>query len=322
MKILKILIIFLAVCFVFFLSCSNSEDSNVGVVSAGSPEAVSAGLQILKQGGNAVDASIAVAFALAVTEPAQSGLGGQAQFLIYKHGDEPIIINGTSFSPLNLPENISKQDLEKYKATTVPSMVKVLDYLWKNYSAGLEWSDLLNPAIGFAESGFFLTEFRHKVLEYNLEDLKKDPVTSELFLGTNGSLINSTVLWKQPVLAQTLKQLAEKSTEDFYSGDIAKKIVNDMKINNGWITKDDLTNLPNPKNQKPLRGTYRGYEIYTMPPPGGGWVIIQALNILEQFPSDELKLESNIRLKLIAEALQIAHRSRSEEPVEDLINYQ
>ncbi|MCW8816806.1 MAG: gamma-glutamyltransferase family protein [Ignavibacteriaceae bacterium] len=322
MKIFKSLTNFSVVIFIFFSVCSDSKDSNVGVISAGSPEAVSAGLQILKQGGNAVDASIAVAFALAVTEPAQSGLGGQAQFLIYKPGDEPIIINGTSFSPLNLPENISKQDLVKYKATTVPSMVKVLDYLWKNYSAGLEWSDLLNPSIGFAEEGFPLAEFRHKVLEFNQNELRKDPVTSELFLGKGGSLIKKDVSWKQPVLAKTLKQLAEKGAEDFYCGDIAKKIVEDMKINNGWITKDDLTNLANPKNQKPLRGTYRGYEIYTMPPPGGGWVIIQALNILEQYPSEKLKLESDDRLKLIAIALQIAHSSRSEEPVEDLINYQ
>ena len=322
MKILKILIIFLAVCFVFFLSCSNSEDSNVGVVSAGSPEAVSAGLQILKQGGNAVDASIAVAFALGVTEPAQSGLGGQTQFLIYKPGDKPIIINGTSFSPLNLPNNITKEDLVKHKAATVPSMVKVLNYLWKNYSTGLDWSKLINPAIGFADDGFPLTEFRHKVLELNQDKLREDSVTSELFLGMDGSLINKDVFWKQPVLAQTLKQITEKGAEDFYSGEIAQKIVEDMRNNHGWITKDDLNNLPEPKIQKPLRGTYRGYEIYTMPPPGGGWVIIQALNILEQFPSKELTLESNNRLKLIAEALQIAHRSRSEEPVEDLVNYQ
>ena len=322
MKNLKSLTIFFMVIFTFFSACSGTEDSKVGVISTGSPEAVSAGLQILRQGGNAVDASIAVAFALAVTEPAQSGLGGQAQFLVYKHGEEPIIINGTSLSPLSLPENISKQDLVKHKATTVPSMVKVLDYLWKNYSAGLDWSELLNPAISFAEKGFYLTEFRHKVLDYNAEELRKDSVTSELFLGTNGSLINTDVLWKQPVLAQTLKQLAEKGAEDFYSGDIAKKIVEDMKINNGWITKDDLNNVPQPKKQKPLKGTYRGYEIYTMPPPGGGWVIIQALNILEQFPSKELALESDQRLKLIAEALQIAHRSRSNEPVKDLINYQ
>ena len=322
MKNLKSLIVLLTVNFIFFSSCSNFKDSNVGVVSAGSPEAVSAGLDILKQGGNAFDASIAVAFALGVTEPAQSGLGGQAQFLIYKPGEEPIIINGTSFSPLQLPENISKQDLIKHKATTVPSMVKVLNYLWKNYSAGLDWNKLLNPAIGFAETGFPLAEFRHKVLKYNLKELRADSVTSELFLGTNCSIINKDVMWKQPVLANTLKQLAEKGAEDFYSGHIAQKIAKDMKINNGWITNDDLNNFPEPKKQKPLKGTYRGYEIYSMPPPGGGWVIIQALNILEQFPSEKLTLKSNDRLTLIAQALQIAHRSRSEEPIEDLINYQ
>jgi gamma-glutamyltranspeptidase/glutathione hydrolase len=322
MKNLKSPTIFFVVIFVFLSACSDSEDSYIGVVSAGSSEAVSAGLDILKRGGNAVDASIAVAFALAVTEPAQSGLGGQAQFLIYKPGEEPIIINGTSFSPLTLPENISKQDLVKHKATTVPSMVKVLDYLWKNYSTGLGWSDLLNPAIGFAEGGFYITEFRYKVLEFNQNELRKDSVTRKLFLGTDGSLINKNVLWKQPVLAHTLRKLADKGAEDFYTGDIAQKIAEDMKTNKGWITKDDLSNLHEPKNQKPLKGTYRGYEIYTMPPPGGGWVIIQALNILEQFPAKELTLESNNRLKLIAEALQIAHRSRSKEPVEDLINYQ
>jgi gamma-glutamyltranspeptidase/glutathione hydrolase len=323
MKNFKSLTIFFAILFIFFSACSDSEDSNVGVVSAGSPEAVSAGLEILKQGGNAIEASIAVAFALAVTEPAQSGLGGQAQFLIYKPGEEPVIINGTSFSPTRLPENISKDDLVKHKATTVPYLVNELGYLWKHYSGGsLEWSDLLTPATKFANDGFFLTEFRHKVIKYNQNELRKDPVTSKLFLGTNGSLINKDILWKQPVLAHTLNQLAEKGAEDFYGGDIAHKIAEDMRINNGWITFDDLKNIHEPKNQKPLRGTYRGYEIYTMPPPGGGWVIIQALNILEQFPSEKLKLESNDRLKLIAEAIQIAHRSRSEEPVEDLINYQ
>ncbi len=109
---------------------------------------------------------------------------------------------------------------------------------------------------------------------------------------------------------------------DFYSGSIAHKIAEDMTNNNGWITVDDLKNLPEPKEQKPLKGTYRGYEIHTMPPPGGGWVIIQALNILEQFSSEELTLENNNRLKIIAMALQIAHQSRSEDPIENLNNYQ
>jgi len=322
MKFLNFIAIFSVIIFISFSACSDSEHSYSAVVAAGSPEAVSAGLTILKQGGNAVDASIAVAFTLAVTEPAQSGLGGQAQFLIYKPGDDPIIINGTSFSPLILPNNISKKELVKYKASTVPSEVKVLNYMWKNYSAGLDWDDLLNPAIGFAEGGFPLTEFRHKVLEINQSELSEDPVTSKLFLGEGGSLIDKNEFWKQPVLAKTLKQLSKRGADDFYAGEIAQKIVNDMKKNSGWIMEDDLTNLPEPKKLIPLRGTYRGYEIYTMPPPGGGWVIIQALNILEQFPPEKLTLKNNDRLTLIAQALQVAHRSRSEEPIEDLINYQ
>ena len=317
------ILIYLTILLMFiFLCCSDSHNEYSGVVSAGSSEAVEAGMEILKQGGNAVDASIAVAFTLAVTEPAQSGLGGQAQFLIYNPGEEPIIINGTSFSPLTLADNISKQDLVKHRATTVPSMVKVLNYLWKNYSAGLDWSNLLNPSTVFAEVGFHLTEFRQKVLEYNLEVLREDSLMSRLFLGVNGSIIIKNILWKQPALSKTLKQLAEKGAEDFYSGSIAQKIADDMKLNNGWITIDDLRNVPEPKKQKPLVGTYRGYEIYTMPPPGGGWVIIQALNILEQSPSKELNLDSKKRLKLIAQALHIAHQSRSDDPIDDLINYQ
>ncbi|MGB5529908.1 MAG: gamma-glutamyltransferase family protein [Ignavibacteriaceae bacterium] len=325
LKLRKILNLFstcLFISFIIQLGCSDNDEKYSGVVSAGSPEAVSAGLEILRKGGNAVDASIAVAFALAVTESAQSGLGGQAQFLVYQPGKDPVIINGTSFSPSHLSDSISKDDLVKHKATTVPSMVKVLGYLWKNYSAGQEWNDLLKPAIRFAKEGFPLTEFRHKVLELEQNELRKDTVTAKLFLGTGGSLINKDDIWKQPELAKTLKQLAEKGAEDFYSGEIAHTIAEDIRLNNGWITIEDMRNVPAPEEQKSLKGTYRGYEIYTMPPPGGGWVIIQALNILEQFSSDELKLNSNNRLKIIAQALQIAHQSRSEEPIENLINYQ
>ena len=302
--------------------CSNDKREYSGVVSAGSPEAVSAGLEILEQGGNAVDASIAVAFTLAVTEPAQSGLGGQAQFLIYKPGEDPVIINGTSFSPNTLPANISKEDLVKHKATTTPSLVKLLGYLWENYSAGIDWGELLTPAIKFAEEGFPLIEFRYKVLEYKSDELRSDPVTKELFLNENGSVIEKEFYWKQPILANTLKLLAENGSEVFYSGEIAETIASDMKENGGWITIEDLKYFPEPFEQKPLMGTYRGYDIYTMPPPGGGWVIIQALNVLEQFPSDDLKLGSGNRLQLIAMALQIAHRSRSEEPIKNLIDYQ
>lgn len=303
-------------------SCCNSNIDKKNVVSAASPEAVEAGLEIFGKGGNAIDATIAIAFALAVSEPAQSGLGGQAQFLIYFPGQEPVLINGTSLSPSKLPANITKADLVNHKATTIPSLVKALNYLWKNYgSKNIEWKDLLKPAIEYAKTGFHLTEFRYKVLEYKEELLKGNAVTEKLFLGEDVLNVKKT-LWKQPVLANTLKRLAEKGAEDFYTGKIAQLIIKDMEIHNGWIKIDDLNNFPEPKKQESIKGTYRGYQIYTMPPPGGGWVIIQALNILEQFPSTELTLNNKNRLKIIAQALQLAHQSRSEEPIKDLINYE
>ncbi|RKZ00146.1 MAG: hypothetical protein DRQ13_01000, partial [Ignavibacteriae bacterium] len=265
---------------------------------------------------------IAISFALAVTEPAMSGLGGQAQFLIHIPGKEPLIVNGTSFSPSNLPDSLDKTDLQKHKAATVPSMVRTLDYLWKNYGSGnVSWDELLEPAIKCAGEGFQLGEFRYSVLKYKDEDLRKDSVTKQLFLNEDGSLPQQKEFFKQKILAKTLIRIATDSADDFYSGKIAQQIAEDMKLNNGWITVDDLNNIPAPTEIPAIKGNYRGYDIYTMPPPGGGWVIIQALNILKRFPQEKLKIDSKERLLLIAKALQIAHKSREEYPVKNLTNY-
>jgi len=305
-----------------FTSCSDKTGTTSGVISSGSPESVSAGKKILELGGNAVDAAIAISFALAVTEPAMSGLGGQAQFLIHIPGKEPLIVNGTSFSPSNLPDSLNKDDLQKHKATTVPSMVRTLDYLWKNYGSGnVSWDELLEPAIKYAEEGFQLGKFRYSVLNHKAEDLRKDSVTKKIFLNEDGSLPQQEKYFKQKTLAKTLTKIATEGANDFYSGKIAQQIAEDIKRNNGWITIDDLNNVPTPIKIPAIKGNYREYDIYTMPPPGGGWVIIQALNILEQFPQEKLKIDSKERLLLIAQALQIAHKSREDYPVKDLTNY-
>jgi len=301
-----------------FTTCAE----RAGVISSGSPESVNAGKKILELGGNAVDAAIAISFALAVTEPAMSGLGGQAQFLIYFPGKEPVIINGTSFSPSNMPDSLNKSDLHKHKATTIPSMVRTLDYLWKNYGSGkVSWDKLLEPAIKYAEEGFQLGEFRYSVLKYKAEDLRKDSVTAKLFLNEDGALPQYEEFFKQETLATTLIRIATEGADDFYSGKIAQQIAEDMKQNSGWITIDDLINIATPTEIPAIKGSYRGYAIYTMPQPGGGWVIIQALNILEQFSQEKLKIDNNERLLLIAQALQIAHKSREDYPVKDLTNY-
>ncbi|MDQ7052281.1 MAG: gamma-glutamyltransferase, partial [candidate division KSB1 bacterium] len=124
---------------------SNPQPANetfAGVVAAATPEAADAGRTTLEAGGNAVDAAVAVAFALAVTEPAMSGLGGQTQVLIYPASGQPVMINGTSYAPRKLPPNMTASDIAGHRATTVPSTVKVLQYALQNYgSSRVSWAD-------------------------------------------------------------------------------------------------------------------------------------------------------------------------------------
>ncbi|MEJ2131135.1 MAG: gamma-glutamyltransferase, partial [Gammaproteobacteria bacterium] len=126
-----------------------------GAVSSATPEATQAGIETLRRGGNAVDAAIAVAFALGVTEPAMSGLGGQVQMLVHPASGEPYVINGTSFAPGELPSHVEREDLDGRRATTVPSAVKVLAFAYRYGGGGrVAWADLIRPAIRFAEDGF------------------------------------------------------------------------------------------------------------------------------------------------------------------------
>ncbi len=307
--------------FIFSLGC-NTQLDKAGVVSAASPEAVEVGIKILEAGGNAVDAAVAIAFALAVTEPALSGLGGQIQILVRLPDSEPFLINGTSYAPSVLPKTISKKDLVKHKASTIPSILKVLYYSWNEYGSGnIEWNELLHPAIEYAHNGFDLGEFRYKILQYKKDELGKDSITKKLFLHKDGTVAGKNHIWKQLILAKTLDRIARTGEDDFYSGKIARQIADDMVKNDGWITLNDLIGLQDPKVQKPIKGSYRDYEIFTMPPPGGGWVIIQALNILEQFDNQKLRINSKERLKLISQALQLAHISRKNYPVKKLNNF-
>ncbi|MFQ5629713.1 MAG: gamma-glutamyltransferase [bacterium] len=128
-------------------------------------------------------------------------------------------------------------------------------------------------------------------------------------------------IWKQPVLAGTLRRLAEHGADDFYRGEIAREIANDMAANGGWITLDDLRNFPEPTVLQPLTSTYRDWIVYSLPPPGGGWVVLQILNLLEQTSAQELRPgTATCALKLI-DALRIAHTSRRTKPVEDLVHF-
>jgi gamma-glutamyltranspeptidase/glutathione hydrolase len=299
-----------------------APDGNVGVVAAASPEAAQAGIEILEAGGNAIDAAVAISFALGVTEPAMSGLGGQSQILLQRPGEPAVVISGTSYAPAGTPAEATSGDLTAHRATTVPSTVRVLDHAWRNHGSGrIEWAQLLAPAIGYAEDGFSVGRFRHLVWQRHGDDLAADSVTRRLFLTSDGGVPGEGEMFRQPVLAATLRRLAEHGADDFYQGQIADGIAGDMAANGGWITRDDLTNFPQPEELAPLRGAYRDMEVATLPPPGGGWVVLQILNVLEQTTAHELQAGTPSRVLRLAEALRVGHKERRDDPVTDLVDY-
>ncbi len=305
-------------------NANDAPTQATGVVAAATPEAAQAGQEILEAGGNAVDAAVAVAFTLAVTEPAGSGLGGQTTLILHGRRVAPLVINGTSFSPRSIPSPIDPALLTGRRLSSVPSTVRVLDHALRNHGSGrISWRQVLGPAIRAADKGFRLDGFRHWALVNYGDELAADRAATAIFLMPDKTLPESGRIFRQPLLAETLGRLAEEGAEDFYRGAIAREIAEDMRLNGGWVTLEDLANVPAPREVAPLKTTYRGWDVYTTPPPTGGWVVLQVLNILEQAPVEDLAAEKgSARLIWLAEALRIGHRSRKSKPVADLVNYQ
>ena len=294
---------------------SERDATYLGSVTSASPEATEAGLAILRAGGNAVDAAVAVAFALGVSEPAGSGMGGQAILLVREPGQNPIVINGTTRAPKVLPESRTKADFTGIRATTVPSMPRVLNLAQQEYGSGhVTWKACLEPAIRAAREGTPYGVFRERSLNRYRKGLERDEQARQVFLESEGPVVREA-------LARTLERLATAGARDFYEGALAQEIAADMKARGGLLTAEDLATFPDPAVVPALHGTYRGHDVYTLPPPAGGWVLLLGLNILEQVPSATLQEGRDERLPWLAEALRAAHATRVQEPVENLRRY-
>lgn len=306
------------------LGCAVPETRGLGasgVVASATPDATAAGVLVLERGGNAIDAAVAVAFSLGVTEPAGSGLCGQAFLLVQRPGQPAFVINGSTLSPAATPASASRDELRGRRASTVPSMVKVLAFAHARFGSGkLFWPDLLAPAIHSAETGFELGRFRRAIIARYAPLLRRDPEVARTFLRGDGTIPDVGDRIVQPALAATLRRLADAGGEDFYRGEIAAAIAADMAAHGGWITRDDLRAFPEPRVSAALRGTYRGWDVFTLPPPAGGWVVLRALRLLEQVPSETLA-GGRDAIVWMAEALLAAHRDRVERPVTDLLRY-
>lgn len=234
-------------------------------VSASNPIAVQVGMDILERGGNAIDAAIAVAYALGVVEPYGSGIGGGGGMLI-KPGDtskDALFIDYREIAP-----SITQQQAGH---SGVPGFVKGMEYIQQTYGS-MEMIELIQPSITLAEDGFYVTEDLHNRLkdaQYRL------PVMQLPHYFPNGEPVNKNDTLKQKDLAETLKVIKEKGADGFYSGEIAKGIINQSSI-----TKEDMTNYT-VNEQLPVYGQFSGYNVISAPPPFSGITLIQSLQLAD-----------------------------------------
>jgi gamma-glutamyltranspeptidase/glutathione hydrolase len=294
-----------------------------GIVASTNEVASRVGVEIMKRGGNAVDAAIAVGFALAVTHPAAGNLGGGGFMMIRLKDGRTTAIDYREMAPgaahrdvyLDKNGNLIEGEggsLVGYRAAGVPGTVRGMELALKKYGSGkLTWAQLLEPARQLAGRGFIVTHELERSLYGNREYLEKYAETKRIYL-KGGQFYKEGELFRQPELAATFARLQRFGPNDFYEGETARLIVADMKRNNGLMTMEDLRGYV-AKERVPLRGNYRGYEIISMPPPSsGGAVLIQMLNIVEGFDLQKLEASSSDRYHLMAEAMRRAFADRAE----------
>jgi gamma-glutamyltranspeptidase/glutathione hydrolase len=293
--------------------CSSASD---GMIASQSAEASKIGKEILIKGGNAVDAAVACAFALGVSESQASGLGGQTMMLIGS-GKEIIAIDGSSRAPsLAHASSVYENDKSSgYRATTVPSTPATLAYVHRKFGK-LKWTEILKPVIDLAENGYEITELQAKLQIREWEKMKKVPSQSGIeYFFNNGKPYKAGEIFKQKDLAETLRRISKCGVEEFYRGKIAKVIDADMRENGGLLRYDDLALIPWPIERQALSKNFRGLDVYSMPPPGAGMTFLYALSMLNLIPANhEVFKDEKTKLHLIIKILRKAFLERHDRP--------
>ncbi|MDH5677377.1 MAG: gamma-glutamyltransferase [Nitrospinota bacterium] len=289
--------------------------SRLGMVSTAHSKATEAGVEMLEEGGNAIDAAVAAAFALGVCEPYASGLGGQTMMTLYIADlRKTIALDGSSRAPNRIVPGVfqKKELLTGRRASTVPSTPAVLDYTLRRFGTK-KISSALGPAIRLAENGFEVSELNNQLTRRELKKLKNGSAAN-LFLKKGVSPYPVGSIFKQPVLAETMRRLAKSGVKDFYRGKIAKAIHEDMEANGGLIRQDDLAQIPHPIERKPISGRFEEWRILSFPPPGAGRVLVEMLNIFKSLPARFHDLDTPEGALAIAKVIQQANIDRQDRP--------
>ena len=277
--------------------------------------ATEVGNNILREGGNAIDATVAISFALAVVLPQAGNLGGGG-FMVIHSNNNNYTIDYREQAPLSATENMFiidgkyNQDLslESYLSSGTPGSVAGLFLAHQKFGT-LEWQELIQPALELAKNGFLVTETLEHALENNIEKLSKNEATKKIFF-KHGMTLRAGDRLIQSDLAKTLQQIAEFGKDGFYKGTVAELIESDMKKNNGLISKNDL-GLYEAKMREPIRFKYKELDIITMAPASsGGLMLALMLNMLEEVELDK-DPQSSLNILKISEIMQIAYSLRS-----------
>ena len=292
-----------------------------GMVSSQNAHATEVGAQVLADGGNAVDAAVAVGFALAVTLPRAGNLGGGGFMLVHDSGSgETVAIDYREEAPrraardmfLDDDGNVDK-DRARYShwSAGVPGTVAGLWRAHQDYGR-LPWKRVVDPAIRLARDGFEVTYDLAGLLASRKERLCRFEAACRYFYKPGGVPYEPGERLVQPDLADTLEAIATNGPDAFYKGSIAAKIVADMEKHGGLIDARSLADYE-PVVRDPARGTYRGYEVLTMPPPSSGGIhVVQMLNILENFPVADFGFGSADAVHVLAETARLAYADRSQ----------
>jgi gamma-glutamyltranspeptidase / glutathione hydrolase len=293
-----------------------------GMVVTQEAEASRVGLDILKRGGNAVDAAVAVGFALAVTLPRAGNIGGGGFMLVHRADrNETIAIDYREAAPAATTKDVfldANGEADPFKsrfsglAVGVPGTVAGLELAWRKYGSGkFSFAELVAPAIALARDGLTVDDDVADSLPLAAKALASHPTSAGMFLRADGSVKRAGDHVALDDLAATLETIAANGAAGFYTGPVARKIVAAVQAAGGRMTMTDLANY-RAVEREPVSGTYRGFTVVSMPPPSsGGAHIIEILNILEGFPLAGQGLNSAASLHEMAEAEKLAYADRA-----------
>ncbi|MCH8122512.1 MAG: gamma-glutamyltransferase [Bacteroidetes bacterium] len=301
----------------------SSYPARNGIVVSGHYLGSQAGSDILQRGGNAIDAAVATAFALAVVLPAAGNIGGGGFIVYYGADGETTTFNFREKAPLAATVDMYLGEDGRIKNNSnhagllsvgVPGTVAGL-WLAHQRLGRLPWADLLEPAIILAEKGFEFSWAFQSISRQVRRMAGEDPLyqpTADMMLKNGETPYEPGEIWKQPDLAESLKRIRDHGKDGFYKGETARLIAKLMRENGGLITEEDLARYE-AEELEPIRGTYRGYDIISMPPPSsGGIALVEMLNILEGFELSAIGHNSAQYLHVLTEAMRRAYADRAE----------